>query len=247
MRQNKMKYLVVLDWDGTVTKLPFDTHGTWGSMDIHLLDEEGVIFTRELREHMLEFRRRDLLDRHSQLLWFELSVAAWVKRGLNRANIQQVFGNCNSNLRPGFVDSLRWLKQEREHIEIIVVINSFGIVQFIETALQGLGAADLVDHIAATPLNFNGSGEALACDRDKILLPDDKHRVTEEMMTRFGVSEQNTIGIGDSSGDREIAPRRLLLAFDQNQVDACGKYFEDHVISDDWSGPRTWLEKNFGF
>lgn len=247
MLANTKKYLVVLDWDGTVTRLPYLLYSTWGSMNLHLLDKKGVSFTQELREHMLSLKKRDMLTAHHYRVWFELSVSAWITRGLNLFHINSVFGSCEENLRPGFVDFLRWLKEEREGIEISVVINSYGLVQFIETALEGIGARTFIDHIAATPLLVSDDGLVTGWDRNKILLPDDKWNATGAMMSKFGAPLEHTVGIGDSSGDRQIARRRLLLAFDQEQVDTYAHHFEDHVISEDWSGPRAWLEETFGF
>ena len=244
----KSKFAVILDNDGTLSQPDFKHHGTWARMDNFILDSDRIITTQFLRRHFTEVMLGRGMSPFDHLGWLEMTVQAWKECQLRREHIDQVFGDNGDHLRPGLGDFLRWLKQEREDREVVVVINSYGIRQFIERMLLTEGLLELVDEILAIPLIFDEEGFCTGYTEIAIIDAETKGKFTEQLLYRHGIPPHQAVGIGDSSGDRFIAPvHRLHLASDADHVERYREHFTASCISpNDWSGPRTWLEEHFG-
>lgn len=246
--------LVVLDFDGTATRLPHQddqvANSTWARVDKKVLDLDRLIATRFNRRHFIEKKVKGTFTDHDELVWLNLSVQAWRECGLRRDHIPQVFAENEPHLRPGFVDFLRWLKMPRPHRRVIVAINSYGFVEIISHILERIGASDLVDEICAMEMVFNAQGFFLDYEPESIVLTSTKAVRTQGLLEKYGIPAQRAIGIGDSDGDAMIVPeggRRLLIAPNDKHVRSYGKHFHDAVISLDWSGPQTWMGQHLGF
>lgn len=254
----KKRVLVVLDMDGTVTRLPLEGNSTWWQLDRYIEDSggQGLIAINGLPGFLRSFflfkmKQNEGLTPEEERIWFELSIYYWAWSGLTEHDLIACFSKqyVEKHIRPGTVKFLRWLKKERQDTEVFVVINSYGIKQLIGCVLQSLGVAGLVDEIYAAELTFDRDQKISWYEPVSYVAPYNKGDWTLQAMERYQVSECNAIGIGDSGGDRLIVPcqeNRILLAGDQQHADRYGQEFGRFVISEDWGGMRKLLEDEFG-
>jgi phosphoglycolate phosphatase-like HAD superfamily hydrolase len=239
--------LIVLDMDGTITKPDFRIHGTWARIDKATLDPELIGATEFVRRHFMEVMRGRGMTDHDHQTWFEMSHQAWREGELKRQDLEKIFKDNADHLRPGLKEFLAWLKSGRSDFDIKVIINTYGASQASEIIVRNEGASNLVDGIFGIPLTFTVDGTLDAYDEHRLVTAEMKGTVTSLAMQQWNIAPDRVIGIGDSSGDRFLAPvHRLLIAEDEDHVQRYHKHFSDHVIASDWEAVQLHLKHKFG-
>lgn len=237
--------LFSIDVDGTITKADFRKHALFARLDEACLDADRIAATQFIRRYYIEVMTSRGMNHHDHRTWFDMTVQAWVECGLTLDQINSIFSDNVDHIRPGFPQFIQWLKT-REDRQVYVVINSYGIRPAIMALLKQEGVLDLIDEVYATPLIFHADGTVAGYDQDLLTTAEVKGSMTKLAMRRFNVSPENTIGIGDSSGDRNIAPlHRLLLAGGELQVTKYRHHFSDALIADSWDPVKEWVSHKF--
>lgn len=243
---DKRQLLLVLDGDGIITK-PGDEgrHFTWEWMTDWLIRKRGRPDITTFRLELKAFldTKRDVLgirEPHDELLWFETSVHCWKRLGLRREEIAECFASAEreEHLRPGLRQFLRWIRHERANVRVEVIVNSFGIADFFDILLDAEGVRNLVRSVYAARLVFDSQGVLAGYDPATRVLSANKGDVTREAMALLGMSgrDEDVIGLGDSVGDRFIAPiHRIQVAMTADQLLHQPSFFPKQIVAPSWA------------
>lgn len=233
----KPTHVAVMDFDGTATPKSF--------VSLFKVIEDNAGFSPEILKRAGEMRNKYLpravagqLTEEEERQWFQETVTLYTDGGLNEKKIRASLAAVK--LRPGFVECLRFLKNENVPVAII----SYGVEYFIHVVLANNKASELIDAVYSAVIDFDSDGLIKSYKPETVVLPRNKGIMSCRFAYLFDVDFENILAVGDSGGDAHLGylkKKRLGIAKDEKEKVKLEEFMGTVVITEDFEPVQRWL------
>lgn len=244
MREIK-KWVVVFDFDGTLTPKPPKGKSLFVAIDEGVLPPEGQTIQQELFNYYIAKARAGTMTPIEDEAWLLESVKNYIRYGLTIEKARVALENIP--LRPGVRECLEML--QREGVPTAIV--SYGVAPLVELVLErhNIPVPGLIHKVCAVRLTAHEETGFTGYDKSTVVLQSTKGEWSRHFADLHGVPHDNILAVGDTGGDRllgHLKENRLALANDEAHAAEIAPFMGEVIVTDDFSPVTAWLRSKMG-